>query len=274
MHFVLVTEAGLEATEALFAAACAARGVGFSAITPGNVTAAGLGPREGPRLLYRAAVNRAAELLEKLLLGPRTFTLHDPHFICDHQPLRLKQGGLPMPPAVYVPASEPDRLRAQVEWLGGWPVVVKRAGLDSGRGVFRVHDLEGLAAALAAPGGEPRLERFIAHGRCWRVVVLGGRVLASLASRPALDDFRSNGPGAEADLDASPPPALAALAVRALELLALDFGGVDIMEDAAGGLWLCEVNFPCSFVHVERLCGVDVAGAMVDFLAARARREA
>jgi len=270
MRFVLVTGPGLELTEALFADACRARGLAFSAVVPGDAAGSGLRRPDEWRLLYRAAVDRGAELLEKLLHGPRTVALHDPHFTCDHPPLRLMQCGLAVPRAVYVPAARTERLAGQVEWLGGWPVVLKRAGLEGGRGVTLLHDLASLEAALVEPGGEARLERYLPHRRCWRVVVLDGQVLARLACVAPEGDFRTNAVGFGVEPAAAPPGGLDDVACRAVAALRLRFGGVDVIEASAGGLVVSEVNFPCSFVHVQGWTGVDIAGAMVDHLRQRA----
>lgn len=266
MRFVLITAAGSAASDRLFEAACRAAGVDFTAVLPGSTSSHVLGTAHDGRLLYCAATDRAAQILEKLLCVPGVAALHDPHFICDHEPLLLAQSGLPMPRAVFVPAAERDRRETQIAWLGGWPVVVKRAGLDTGRGIFRADEMDTLDALLAAPGGEARIERYIPHRRCWRVTVLGGQVLAASAQSPAPGDFRSNAPGCGIDWQAVPPPGLAAIATSALAVLRLEFGGVDIIEGEDGRLWLCEVNFPCSFIHQQQGLGIDIAGAIVRHL--------
>jgi len=240
-------------------------------IVPGAAGDALLAPPQEPRLVYCTAAGRAAQLLEKLLVTPRTAALHDPHFICDHQPLLLARSGVAMPRAVFVPAQTRERLQQQAQWLGGFPVVVKRAGLEGGQGVRLAHDLDDLMAQLARPGGEARIEQFIAHRFCWRVTVLDGRALAFTAHAAAAGDFRTNAPGGTMDLDARPPEALLPLAVRATRVLRLEFGGVDVMEADDGRLQVCEVNFPCSFHHQQQALGIDIAGAIVDRLIAKAR---
>lgn len=49
----------------------------------------------------------------------------------------------------------------------------------------------------------------------------------------------------------------------------LEFAGVDILEDSAGRVFFLEANFPCYYPHAQLHGGVDIAGQMVDFLAAK-----
>jgi glutathione synthase/RimK-type ligase-like ATP-grasp enzyme len=61
----------------------------------------------------------------------------------------------------------------------------------------------------------------------------------------------------------------AALAAVMAELL--EFAGVDVPEDPGGRPWVLQANFPCYFPQAQLVAGVDVAGAMVEFLVAKAR---
>jgi len=270
VHLALVTRPELADTNRLFEAACALRDIAYVPVIPTEVAGAGLDAAPGPRLLYRAATDRAAQLVEKLLFRPGTAALHDPHFLCDHQPILLRQSGVPMPRAVYIPADRPARLAAQVDWLGGFPVVVKRPGEEGGRGVSRAGSQPELERQVAAAGGAVTIEAFVPHARSWRMTVLGGRIVAATARAAAAADFRTNGPGSS-ELPLSDPPAGAgAIAIAAARALRLDFGGADILESPDGALTLTELNFPCYFADQTRLTGADIAGAMIDFLAARA----
>lgn len=268
MRLVLVTRPDIAETNGLFRAAAAARGLAVSEIEAGAVAATGL-PAEGRRLIYRPAVDRASELLEKLVARPGDALLHDPHFRCDHQPILLAKSGLPVARAVYAPARERERLEAQAGWLGGFPVVVKRPGFEGGRGISRAHDADDLAAQVAAAPGA-FVEAFVPHVRGWRLTVLGGAVLAATATRPAAAEFRSNAAGAVRDPDAVLPDGAAAIAIAAVATLRLDFGGVDLMEGPDGALALAEVNFPCFFADQTEITGADIAGAIIDHLAAKA----
>lgn len=264
--FVLISRPDLDTTNELFARACAARGIPFHMVIPGAASAAGL-PTSGRRLIYAAATDRAALLLEKLMVRPGDALLHDPHFPCDHAPIRLARAGLPMARAVYLPARDAEARARQVDWLGGYPLVVKRPGMEGGAGICRVDEDTALLAAVEAAGFHAMIETFVEHTHCWRLAVLNGRVLAATAMAAAEGDFRTNAPGGRI-VDAALPGDATEIAIQAISALHLEFGGVDIMEGPDGTLTLAEVNFPCYFAHLTEQTGADIAGAIVDHLRA------
>ena len=51
-----------------------------------------------------------------------------------------------------------------------------------------------------------------------------------------------------------------------------EFGGVDLLRHPGGRWYLLEVNMPCYYPHAQEVAGVDIAGAMVDHLHAKALR--
>lgn len=269
MRCLLITRQDLTETNDLFRQACRDRDLPISEISAGNMGPAALA-RSERRLIYCAATDHASRLLEKLLLRPGDAALHDPHFPCDHQAIFLRQSGLPMAQAVYVP--DVDVLSQQAAWLGGFPVVVKRPGTEGGQGVSLAHTLEDLSRQVSAPDGlGAMLEAFVPHQRCWRLTVLGGEVLAASASVAAEGDFRTNAAGGHVDRSAHLPADAEAIATRAVRSLRLDFGGVDLMEGDDGTLTIAEVNFPCYFADQQTSLGIDIAGAIVDHLIAKAR---
>jgi glutathione synthase/RimK-type ligase-like ATP-grasp enzyme len=68
------------------------------------------------------------------------------------------------------------------------------------------------------------------------------------------------------------PAAVADLAGWAVHAERVEFGGVDLLEDVNGQLYLSEVNYPCYFAHAQLGAGVDVAGRMVAHLEAKPAR--
>ncbi|MEM9062912.1 MAG: hypothetical protein AAGD13_20810 [Pseudomonadota bacterium] len=265
MRFLLISRDELVETNEAFREACAARRIALTILEAGSAGTSDLGV-PGERAIYTAAADRASGLLETLIARPGDALLHDPDFVYQHQPIVLRKNGVPMARAVYIP--DPDLLASQADWLGGYPVVVKRPGTEGGAGVSLAHELPELQTALEdCPGA--MLEEFTPHVRGWRATVLGDEALAMTATRPAEGDFRTNAPGHSADPDATVPDGLADLAIRAVTALRLRFGGVDILEGADGALTLTEVNFPCFFADQQTQTGVDIAGSIVDYLAAR-----
>lgn len=268
MRLILIASPGERETDRQIEAACAARLLPLVKVVPGATAGLDFGPPRERRLFYCTGVSDACLMLEQLLFRAGDSALHDPHFGYNSQPLLFQLAGLPRPATIYVPDPDPAILEGQVKWLGGWPVVVKIGGTEGGAGVSLAHDMAALQAAIAAATARVTIEAYFAHVRCWRVTVLGGRVLAATARVAGAGDFRSNGPGSHPISDAPPPEALGAIALRAAHVLRQDFGGADIMEAADGTLCLAEYNSPCYFADQAELAGVDIAGAIVDHLIA------
>lgn len=230
-------------------------------------------------LLYRPATSAAAMALERRLFGPGVATFHTdragPLFgYVDASPL-FARAGLPCPARHAVVTGDRDALRAAVARLGGLPVVVKLPGWSGGVGTLRADSLAGLFSLvdlLLAQGNLPWMMAYVPQSVSWRVVVVGGRAVAACRNAVAEDDFRSHSTEAAADHTTNPPPAIARLAVRAVRALRLELGGVDILAAPDGALWLLESNFPCYFAHAHDIGGIDVAGAMVAHLVAKAGR--
>lgn len=268
MPFILIAAPGARETDRLIEAACARRGLRCVKVVPGAAGGLDLGPPDERRLIYRTGVSHACVTVEELLFRGGDAALHDPFFQYSNQPLIFQRAGLPRPRTVYIPDPDPAALARQVEGLGGYPVVVKAHGTEGGKGVSLAHDFETLASALAGSKSLPSLEAYVPHARCWRVTVLNGQILAATARAAAGGDFRTNGPGSGPVDGGPPPPGLAEIAIRAAQVLKLEFGGADIMEAPDGRLVISEFNFPCYFADQQQETGVDIADAIVDRLIA------
>ena len=56
------------------------------------------------------------------------------------------------------------------------------------------------------------------------------------------------------------------VAVAAVKSIGIEFGGVDILFSDNGEYYISEVNSPCAYNHTQTLTGIDIAGAIVDYL--------
>lgn len=56
----------------------------------------------------------------------------------------------------------------------------------------------------------------------------------------------------------------ASLAVAATKAMGLDYAGVDMVEDAAGGRQILEVDGWAGFAGLEQATGADIAGHILD----------
>jgi len=265
-------------TVALLSTACAARQVEFIEVESRRFDYRTAAPLAGGDMLFRPAVSTLAMCVEQFLMAEGVATFYRDREAFDLHPvsssLWFERSGLPVPRTVPSVGTDRGLLRRYAEWLGGFPLVVKVPGGEGGVGVMRVDSLPALISVvdyLCSTGRPPVLMSYVAEALHWRVIVVGERAVAAYPNSQETDDFRS---AASTDVDemlAVVPPELAALAVRAVRAMRVEFGGVDILVHASGRLYLLEANMPCYFAHAQTIAGIDIAGAMVEHLLAKRR---
>jgi len=153
--------------------------------------------------------------------------------------------------------------------LGG-DVVVKPLFGSEGRGVLRVSDPD-LAwrtfRTLEQTGCVLYLQRFVPHpGWDLRVFLLGGCVLAAMR-RCGGADWRTNvarGGRAEA---VRPTAEEERLALAAADAIDAPIAGVDLLKDDDGQMLVLEVNTVPGWRALAAASSIDVAAAVVDWLA-------
>jgi ribosomal protein S6--L-glutamate ligase len=105
-----------------------------------------------------------------------------------------------------------------------------------------------------------------AAGRDLRCFVVGDRVVAAMRRQAPEGDFRANihrgGSASAVTLSAQEVET----AVRAARVMGLGVAGVDLLRSARGPLVL-EVNSSPGLEGIEGASGVDVAGAIVEYVA-------
>ncbi len=157
--------------------------------------------------------------------------------------------------------------RKDIRSLSEFPVVVKIARGNQGKGVYLVKARADVEAVLDENIGEKSfvIQQFIAEsaGSDKRLFVIGNRVVAAMQRVNNSGDFRSNlhtGGSGEAY---TPTASETQLALEATMALGLDFAGVDIIDSAKGPLVL-EVN-PSPGFAISKVTGVDVAVLVAQF---------
>ncbi|MCB9547918.1 MAG: hypothetical protein H6706_19030 [Myxococcales bacterium] len=187
--------------------------------------------------------------------------------------------GLPVPRSEVLDDVSEPAVDAAIARLGGLPVILKLGGGEGGHGVMRLDTRTSLLSVLdglALRGIQPLLQACIPDAVHWRLVVVGDEVVASYRNVLRSDGFRTYASEDLADYTAEPPPGAARLAVAAAAAIQVGLAGVDLLAHPSGRLYLLEANFPCYFPQAQVVAGVDVAGAMLDWLLASAgepRRE-
>lgn len=184
----------------------------------------------------------------------------------------LADGGIPMPDTLpgllcyNAAAAVPPEVFDEVEKKLGYPVVVKQSYGSFGNGVFKADDRAALEQIVGSIKTTSHLyQRYIAksHGKDMRVIVVGGKVLGGIL-RYSDGDFRSNiGLGGKA-IETEVPPEIRRIALRAAEILKLDYCGMDFLLGDTP--LLCEVNSNAFFDAFEAATGINVAGAYVEHI--------
>jgi ribosomal protein S6--L-glutamate ligase len=160
-----------------------------------------------------------------------------------------------------------------IERVGGAPVVIKLIEGTQGIGVLladTVKAAESIIELLQSQKQNVLIQKFVAEsrGKDIRAFVVGDRVVAAMRRVAQGQEFRSNvhrGGIAEAvDLSAE----YRETAVRAAQILGLRIAGVDMLESAQGPQ-IMEVNPSPGLEGIEKCTGLDIAGAVVEYIAAR-----
>ncbi|MCB9730757.1 MAG: 2OG-Fe(II) oxygenase [Deltaproteobacteria bacterium] len=275
-ELTVITDHGLPDTtlDSLRRAAAAAR-VGYR-----EVQASSLDPRVPPlepgAMLFRPATTMASFRAERQLWRPGVATVHatpaGPFALHVEQWTAFARAGLPTPRSLRLERADHEFLAEAVEWLGGFPVVVRVDSGEGGDGVLLAESmpaLRGLADLFVSRGMGGRMATFVPGAMHWRLIVVGGQVVTAYRNPTRDADFRSEPSSDPADYGLEPSAEMADLAVRATAVAGVCFAGVDVLEHPSGRLYLLEANFPCYFPQGEAFGAADVSGALIAFLLAR-----
>ena len=187
-----------------------------------------------------------------------------------HQVLAAEGIGLP----VTVFGDNPDDTGDLLAMLGPAPHVIKLNEGTQGAGVMLTEKPSASRAAIETLRGlyaNFLVQEFIAEakGADLRCFVVGERVVAAMRRQAPAGDFRSNLHRGGSAKKVRPTRAEVDTAVRAARILGLGVAGVDLIRSERGPLVL-EVNSSPGLEGIEMVTGVDVAGAVIEHVAARA----
>lgn len=186
----------------------------------------------------------------------------------------LGKAGVGIPKTVF--ARETANFEDVVELAGGTPLIIKVARGTHGNGVVLAETAKAAKAVMQAfyvEGVNFLVQEFVKEsaGEDIRVLVVGGRVVASVKRQSLDGDFRSNthqgGEGSAVKLTDEEKKT----AIRAAKAMGLPICGVDMMRSSRGPLVL-EVNSSASLKTPEQITGRDVATKIVEYIELNAKR--
>ncbi len=176
-----------------------------------------------------------------------------------------------MPQTTFV-RDKRDVLPA-IERVGGAPVIIKLLEGTQGIGVLLAEtakSAEAIIELLQSQKQNVLIQKFVAEskGRDVRAFVVGDQVVAAMRRVAQGQEFRSNvhrgGLTERVTLD----EAYVQTAVRAAQIMGLHVAGVDLLE-GKDGPQILEVNSSPGLEGIETCTQLDIAGAIVDYIAAK-----
>jgi len=160
-----------------------------------------------------------------------------------------------------------------IERVGGAPVIIKLIEGTQGIGVLlaeTVKTAESIIELLQSQKQNILIQKFVAEsrGKDIRAFVVGDRVVASMRRVAQGQEFRSNvHRGGRAEPVELPDDYVEA-AIRATQIMGLRVAGVDMLESASGPQ-IMEINSSPGLEGIESCTQLDVAGAIIDYIAAQ-----
>ncbi|MGX5695508.1 RimK family alpha-L-glutamate ligase [Agromyces soli] len=183
----------------------------------------------------------------------------------------LSRHNIALPPTAFV-RNRAD-VRPAIERVGGAPVVIKLLEGTQGIGVIlapQVKVAEAIIETLHSTKQNVLIQKFIAEsrGRDIRALVVGDRVVAAMRRVASGDEFRSNVHRGGTVEPVALTPEYEQAAVRSAQIMGLRVAGVDMLEGEDGPL-VMEVNSSPGLQGIETATNLDVAGAIIDYIAAQ-----
>jgi tetrahydromethanopterin:alpha-L-glutamate ligase len=179
----------------------------------------------------------------------------------------LHQAGLPTP-LTWALRNRANAIKiAEDELKKGHYLITKPLFGSQGEGIRRIEKMTDLFW-LAASNGVYYFQRFV---HCsgdgfsdYRVFVINNRAVAIMRRRGKfwLNNVARGAVCEAIDLD----PAIADIAVKAAKALAMDYAGVDIIQDNAGQYTVIEVNSIPAWKGLESVVSVNIATLLAEDL--------
>lgn len=254
--------------------------VGYDACDKGkSFTLSGLPELGKGDLLYRSAVGPTSTTAERIMSNK-----HVTSFYTRWQTVNMVRtaswythikNGLPVVPTFPGIPSSAKELEKIVEELGSFPIIIKVTGGSLGVGVMRIDSMKSLQSILdylASTRAAVMLRKYIPHDYYVRAIVVGDRVVASHATFASEGEFRTN--VISQKIQKREVHTLSDItqksAVKAVQTLGIETGGVDLLFDKDGKPFIAEVNFPNDFATTQKVTGIDIAGEMLAYLVSKA----
>ncbi len=182
----------------------------------------------------------------------------------------LSRHHIGMPPTTFV-RDKKDVLSA-IERVGGAPVVIKLLEGTQGIGVLlaeSINSAEAIVELLQSQNQNVLIQKFVteSRGKDIRAFVVGDQVVAAMRRVAQGQEFRSNVHRGGLTEPVELSDEYRETALRAAQIMGLRVAGVDMLE-GDDGPQIMEVNSSPGLEGIERCTQLDIAGAIIDHMAA------
>ena len=160
-----------------------------------------------------------------------------------------------------------------IDRVGGAPVIIKLLEGTQGIGVLLAETVESAEAIIELLQSQKQsvlIQKFVAEskGRDIRAFVVGDQVVGAMRRVAQGQEFRSNVHRGGVTEPVNLSDAYRETAVRAAQIMGLRVAGVDLLE-GKDGPQVMEVNSSPGLEGIEGCTQLDIAGAIVDYIAAQ-----
>ncbi len=225
-------------------------------------------PRIGASItFYGAAVVRQLEMMGVFCVNDSVAITRGRDKLRSLQLLSKKGIGLPITGF----AHSLDEIQDLIKMVGGPPLVIKFLEGTQGIGVILVETSKAARSVLEAFFGlkvNIMVQEYIkeAGGADIRCFVVGGKVVAAMKRQAeSPEEFRSNLHRGGIATPVEITEEERTMAIRAAHIIGLNVAGIDIVRSHRGPL-IMEVNASPGLEGIEKTTGVDVAGAIIQFV--------
>lgn len=212
--------------------------------------------------------------------GVRLFNSASAIEICDNKILTAEalSGKVATPKTIVAPKTFEGVGYNSLEFVEnatrvlGLPVIIKEAYGSFGAQVYLAKTLDEAKNIIISLGHKDFImQEFISEsiGRDVRVNVVGGRVVSAM-ERYNENDFRSNISNGGLMKQIKLTSQIEAIAIKAAEIIGLDFAGVDVLFGNDGPI-ICEVNSNPHFKSSLECTGVDMSEEIMSYIAEKMR---
>lgn len=187
--------------------------------------------------------------------------------------MKLARAGVQIPKSFFTKDFNDYRKAAK---SFGYPFVFKKTNMGKGVGIYLMKSAEEFEVFLAKEEADEVkatsyiMQEFIDYEHDLRVLVIGDQMFA-MKRIPLKGDFRANySLGGSVEIFEITPE-IKDVALKALNTVGMDYGGVDVLIDKQGKLYILEVNHNAGFAGMEEATGKNIGKLYAEHALAKAR---